>query len=175
MNLSQRFKKLTFWNKIGTVGAICSILAVMWLLFPSPETSVKLDIQDSPDAKVQTAVNSSNTTQIMTENVTINLPPQLERKLTINAMYINKPQDGKYVTLLRGKLKTLYPVSNLRIEAHGETVEEIEFKDGIYQLSDRGKSEGYVFATWRNATGNLGLNIVSSKPEKPNIRFIVQE
>ena len=160
---------------MGAVGAICSILAVMWLLFPRPGPAVKVDIQDSPDAKVQTAVNSPNTTQIMTENVTIKLPPQLERKLTINTVYINKPQGGKYVTLLRGKLKTPYPVSNLRIEAHGETVEEIKFEDGIYRLSDRGKSEGYVFATWQNATGNLRLNIVSSKPEKLNIHFVVQE
>jgi len=175
MNLCQRFKKLTFWNKIGTVGAICSILAVMWFLFPSKEASIKVDVQDSPDTKIQTAVNSPNITQIMTENLTIKLQPQLERKLTINAVYVNKPQDDKYVTLLRGKLKTPYPIPNLRIEAHSETVEEINFQTGIYYLSDRGKSESYVFATWQNATGNLELNIVSSKPEKLDIRFIVQE
>ncbi len=175
MNLWQRFKKLTFWNKIGAVGAICSILAIAWLLFPSPETTVKVDVQNSPDAKVQTAVNSPYTTQIMTENLTIKLQPQLERKLTINAVYVNRPQDGKYVTLLRGKLKTPYPIPNLRIEAHSETVEEINFQAGIYYLSDRGKSEGYVFATWQNAAGSLELNIVSSKPEKLDIRFIVQE
>ena len=154
MNLWQRFKKLTFWNKIGAVGAICSILAVMWLLFPSPETSVNVAI----------------------ENVTIKLPPQLERKLAINAVYVNKPQDEKYVTLLRGRLKAPYPVPNLRIEAHGETVEKIEFTGtGIYVISDRGKNEGYVFATWQDAIGNLEFKIVSRKPGKPHVRFVVQE
>jgi len=178
MNLWQRFKKLTFWHKIEAVGAICSILAflfVMCLRSPSPETSVNVGVQDSLNAKVQTAVNSPNTTQIITENVTINFPPQLERKLTINAVYVNKPQDGKYVTILSGKLKTPYPIPNLRIEAHGETIEEIKFQNGFYYLSDRGKPEGYVFATWQDATGNLKLKIISSKPEKLDIRFIVQE
>jgi hypothetical protein len=173
MNLWQRFKKLTFWNKIGAFGAICSILAVMWLLFSNAETSVNISVQDSPDTKVQTAVNSPNTTQIIAENVTINLPPQLERKLTIDAVYVNKPQDKKYVTLLRGKLKTPYPIPNLRIEAYGETVEEIQFTGtGLYVLSDRGKSEGYVFATWQDARGNLELNIVSSQPGKLRIHFV---
>ncbi len=43
MNLWQRFKRLTFWNKLGAVGAVCSILAFAgWLLFRSPETSNSL-------------------------------------------------------------------------------------------------------------------------------------
>lgn len=137
---------------------------------------VEVNVQDSPDAKVQTAVNSPNATQILIEDLTINPSPQLERKLTMNPVYVNKPQDDKYVTLLRGRLKAPYPVPNLRVEAHGDTVEEIEFTGtGIYVLSDRGKREGYVFATWQDAIGNLELKIVSRQPGKLHIRFAVQE
>jgi len=110
------------------------------------------------------------------EDLTVNLSPQLERKLTIRPVYVNQPEGERYVTLLRGKLKAPYPLPNLRIEAHGETVEEIEFTGtGIYELSDRGKHEGYVFATWQDAIGGLELKIVSRKPGKLDIRFRVQE
>ncbi len=179
MNLWQRLKRLTFWNKLGAVGAICSILAFAgWLLFRSPETSVKVNVQDSPDAKVQTAVNSPNATQILIEDLTINLSPQLKPQLTIETVYVNKPQGDRYVTLLRGRLKAPYPVPKLRVEAHGETVEEVELYppgSAVYVAGPPGKGEGYVFNTLHNAIGNLKLKIVSRQPGKLHIRFAVQK
>ena len=181
MNLWHRFKRLTFWNKLATLGAGCSILAfivgiVWWFLVPTPQPPVDVEVQDSPDAKVQIAVNSPYATQIVTENLTINLSPLLERKLTMNPVYVNKLQGKRYVTLLRGRLKTPYPVANLRVEAHGETVEEMEFTGtGIYVLRDRGKREGCVFATWQDAIGNVELKIISREAGKLHIRFVEQE
>ena len=182
MNLWQRFKRLTFWNKLGVISALCSILGVAvgilgWILFRSPEASVRVEVQDSPDAKVQTAVNSPNTTQILIENLTVKLSPQLERKLTMSPVYVNKPQGDKYVTLLRGRLAP-YPVPILRVEAHGETVEEVDLcppGSAVYVAGPPGKGEGYVFNTLHDAIGNLELKIVSRQPGKLNIRFSTQE
>jgi hypothetical protein len=179
MNLWQRFKRLTFWNKVSAIAALCSILCFAgWLLFRSPEDSVRVEVQDSPDAKVQTAVNSPNTTQILIENLTVKLSPQLERKLTMSPVYVNKPQGDKYVTLLRGRLKAPYPVPKLRVEVHGETVEEVDLcppGSAVYVAGPPGKGEGYVFNTLHNAIGNLELKIVSRQPGKLNIRFSTQE
>lgn len=178
MNLWKRFKKLSFWHKMGAVGAICSILGFAgWLLFRGQETSVKVDVQGSPDAKVQTTVNSPNATQIMIENATVKLAPELERKLTISAVYVNKREDDKYVTLLRGNLVTPYPVPKLRVEAHGESVEEIDLSpvgSAIYISGPPGKHEGYVFTTLQNAIGDLYLKIVSREPGDLHIRFAVE-
>jgi hypothetical protein len=177
MNLWLRFRRLTLWNKLFVVGSLCSILAfVGWLVFGGGENSVDVNVEDSPDAKVQSAVKSPGATQVMIENLTVNLSAQLERKLTLSPVYVNKPQGDKYVTLLRGRLKAPYPVPNLRVEAHGNTVEEINFTGTrLYVLSDRGKHEGYVFATWQDAIGNLELNIVSRQAGKLHISFAVQE
>lgn len=177
MNLWQRFKRLTFWNKLCAFGAVCSILGFgAWLLFRDSGTKADVDVDRSPNAKVQTAVGSPGATQIIADQVTVRVSPKLQRTLTMETVYVNKSQGGRYVTLLRGKLKAPYPVPNLRVEAHGETVEKIEFTGTrVYALSDRGKREGYVFATWQDAIGNLELKIVSSQPGELNIRFAVQE
>lgn len=162
---------------MGAVGAICSILAFAgWILFSRQGTSVEFNVQDSTNSKVQTIINSPNATQILIDDLTVNFSPALERKLIINAEYVNKLQGDKYVTLLCGRLKAPYPIPNLRIEAHGETVEKIEFTGtGIYVISDRGKNEGYVFAIWQDAIGSLVFKIVSRKPGKLHVRFVVQE
>jgi len=96
MNLWQRFKRLGLWPKLGVVAALCTILApfwglARWLLAPGREDSVKVEVQDSPNATVQTAINSPNATQVVIENPTIKLSPQLERKLTIAPEYVNQP------------------------------------------------------------------------------------
>jgi len=174
MNFWQRFKRLSFWNKLGAVAGICTIAGL--LLFRSRDNSVRVSVNDSPGAKVQNAVNSPNASQIFIEDLTINLSQQLERKLIINTVYVNKLQGDKYVTLLRGKLKAPYPVPNLRVEAHGETVDEIKFAGTrIYVLSDRGKREGYVFATWQDAIGTVELKILTRQPGKLHISFTIQE
>ena len=177
MNLWQRFKRLRFWNKLSAIAGICSILAFTgWLFFRSKDNSVRVNVYDSPDAQVQTVVNSPNSSQILIEDLTINLSQQLERKLIINTVYVNKLQGDKYVTLLRGDLKASYPIPNLRVEAHGETVDEIKFAGtGIYVLSDRGKREGYVFATWQDAIGRMELKILTHQPGKLHISFTAQE
>ena len=179
MNLWRRFKRLTIWHKLGAIGAVCSILGVaLCFLFLGPETSVKVNVQDSRDAKVQTAVNSPNATQILTEKVTIELPLRLKPKLSMSPMYVNKLEDNRYVTLLRGKLTAPYPVPYLRVEVHGQTVEKIDLTpvgSAICMSGPPGKREGYVFTTLHNAKGNLQLKIVSRQPEKLRIYFSVQE
>ncbi|HLB74860.1 MAG TPA: hypothetical protein VJJ98_12635, partial [Sedimentisphaerales bacterium] len=80
MNLWQRFKRLSLWNKVGVLGGFCSILGFLgWLLLRSPQSSVEVNL---------TAVNSPNTTQIITEKVTIELSPQLKPKLTVAPVYV---------------------------------------------------------------------------------------
>jgi hypothetical protein len=174
--MPQRFyQKATVQAAIATaVGAI--IIAVICVVFNRGGQSVSVDVEDSPAAKTQTAVNSPGATQIIADKVSIEVSAKLERKLTLDAVYVNKPENDKYVTLLRGRLKIPYPIPNLRIQAHGNTVEEIKVAGtGIYVLSDRGKNEGYAFATWQDATGHVELIIVSQQPEKLHISFTVQE
>ena len=187
MKITERFKRLNLWNKLGVIGATCSILAFLgWLLWPKGSgTSIEIDADqnsvvqapvNSPGAVVQNMTDSPGGTQIIADKVTFELSAKLERKLTLNAVYVNKLENNRYVTLLRGRLKAPFPIPNLRVEAHGETVEEINFTGtGIYVLSDRGKHEGYVFATWQDAIGNLELRILSRQAGKIHIRFAVQE
>ena len=176
------------WNKLGAIGAICSILAFLgWLLWPKGSgTSVKIDADqnsvvqatvNSPGAVVQNMTDSPGGTQIIADKVTFEISAKLERTLTLNTVYVNKPENDKYVTLLRGRLKAPYPISNLRIEAHGNTVEEIKVAGtGIFVVSDHGKTEDYAFATWQDATGHVELMIYSRQPEeKLHVSFRVQE
>ena len=58
MNLWQRFKRLKFWGKLAAIGSLCSILAFISCLFWKLGTSVDVNVQDSPEARIQTAVNS---------------------------------------------------------------------------------------------------------------------
>jgi hypothetical protein len=165
--------------QLGLVTLVGSVLVALTYVFFGPSgDSIKVgpSIQESPDAKQLITVNSPNTTQLVIENLTINLSPQLERKLAMKPVYVNSLQGDSYVTLLRGRLTAPYPIPNLRIEAHGETVEDLQFTGtGIYELSDRGKNQGYVFATWQDAIGNLELKIISRQAGKLDIRFAVQE
>jgi len=164
------------YGLVTLVGGV--VVALIYVFFGPSGDSIKIDtsIQESPDAKQQIAVNSPNTNQLVIENLTINLSPQLERKLVMKPVYVNRLQGDSYVTLLRGRLTAPYPIPNLRVEAHGETVEELQFTGtGIYALSDRGKHEGCVFATWQDAIGNLELKIISRQAGKLHVRFAVQE
>lgn len=169
------YQKATVQAAIVTaVGAV--IIAVIYVVFKRGGQSVPVNVEDSHAAKTQTVVNSPGATQIITDKVSIEVSAKLERKLTLNAVYVNKPENDKYVTLLRGRLKSPYPISNLRIEARGNTVEEIKVAGtGIYVLSDRGKNEGYAFATWQDAIGHVELIIVSQQPDKLHVSFTVQE
>jgi len=55
MKFITRYKKLTFWNKLGAVGAACSILAlIIWFIWPKGPG----DITIGPEAVVQVPVNS---------------------------------------------------------------------------------------------------------------------
>jgi hypothetical protein len=36
VRLSDRFKRLTLWNKIGVIGAVASVLGLVFVLFPIP-------------------------------------------------------------------------------------------------------------------------------------------
>lgn len=64
MTLWQRFKRLTFWNKLSAVAAVCSVLGFLgWLLLQDGGSDVHVDIKESPDSNVQVAQNSPNAVQ----------------------------------------------------------------------------------------------------------------
>ena len=76
MNLRQRFKRLNFWNKIGVVAGLCSIVGfVGWVCQivlarsgsmrggDSSENSVQV-VSESPDAIVQSMQNSPGGVQV---------------------------------------------------------------------------------------------------------------
>ncbi len=179
VNLWQRFKRLNFWNRLYTIAAICSIVGFLgWLLCPRPQTSVNVDIKGSPEAKVQTAVNSPGAIQIITEQVNITVSPKLERKLTIDPVHLSKPLGDRYESLFEGKLEVPYPIPNLRVEAHGESVQQVSLsprRGGVHFSGPAGKREGYAFTTLQNAIGNLQLKVMTRKPEKLDIRFTAGE
>ena len=180
MNIWQRFRRLNVWKKLGAIGSICSILAFAgWLLFRLSDASVDVNVQDSPSANVQTAVESPGATQIIAEHVKIIIvTPSLERKLSMEPVYINKQEDGKYVSLWHGKLEASYPIPYLRVEVHGKTVENVELsprRSGVSIGGPGGKREGYVFAELQNATGNLKLKVVTREFEKVEIRFSAEQ
>jgi len=164
--------KVIFWATI--IAPIISILGLF--LFKSCTGDIDNREIDKSINVNQTMINSPNATQILIDDLTVNFSSALERNLIINAEYVNILQGDKYVTLLRGRLKAPYPVPYLRIEAYGETVEKIEFTGTrIYVISDRGKNEGYAFAIWQDAIGSLKFKIISRKPGKIHVRFVVQE
>jgi len=69
MKLATRFRKLSLWNKLAAVGAVCSILAFLgWLLWPkdSGQTRVKIDAEE--DAIVQAAIQSPGAVQQNMQN-----------------------------------------------------------------------------------------------------------
>lgn len=170
---------LKIWNKIGVVGSICSILAfACWFLIRDGGTSVNVSVDQSPEAKVQTVVDSPGATQIIADQVTINVSPKLERKLTMEPVHVNKPVGNRFESLFHGKLEAQYPIPNLHVEAHGETVEEVSLsprRTGIHISGHTGKRNGYAFTSLQNAIGNLVLKVITSKPEKLDIRFTVEE
>lgn len=58
MKLSKRFKSLTFWNKLGVIGSVCSVVSfVGWLLWPQ-------EVKKSPVGVVQSIQASSGGFQI---------------------------------------------------------------------------------------------------------------
>jgi hypothetical protein len=68
MKLSTRFRKLTFWNKLGAIGSVCSILGFAgWLLLRDPG-GIPVTVDDSPNGNIQTAINSPNAVQQNMEN-----------------------------------------------------------------------------------------------------------
>ena len=59
MKLTTRFKRLTMWNKLGAIGAICSILAFLgWLLWPKGTGDTTVRIVADHNVVVQAPVHS---------------------------------------------------------------------------------------------------------------------
>lgn len=90
MKIFTRFKKLNIWNKIGAIGAICSISgSLVWLIWPTSPNGTILEMSargdavvqapvNSPDAVVQNMASSPGSTQIaITGNVTVNTDRRL--------------------------------------------------------------------------------------------------
>ena len=64
MKMRARFKRLTFWNKLGAIGAIFSIVGFLaWLLCPQSTDNISGEA-NSPGAVVQIIEDSLDSTQI---------------------------------------------------------------------------------------------------------------
>ena len=176
MNIWERFKRLTLWNKIGAVGAVCSVVGLAcWLLFRDAGTSVNVKVNDSPGANVQSAVDSPGATQVIAENVTVtNVSRVPKPKLSAMVAYANKPQDGKYVTSLRLTLDSAYPIPQLYVEAHAPTIERVDIRHerpGIQTKGPWGKRDGCAWNRLTNANGKVEVKLVSAQPEKFDVRY----
>jgi len=165
--------------QVAIVPAVAAvIIAIISVVLNKGDQSVTVDVEDSPGAKTQTAINSPGATQIVADKVTVFLSPKLERTLTMEPVHVNKPVGDKFESLFRGKLEAPYPIPSLRVEAHGRTVQEVDLsplRTGIVMHGHSGRREGYAFTTLQNAIGRLQLKVVTDEPEKLNIKFSVQE
>jgi hypothetical protein len=101
MKVSQRYRQLSTWNKIGFWGSICSIVGlVLYLLVPSGQSKTSIRIDRSPGAVVQSAVDSPNTTQIGSLTITQNghqyrpISPELRRHVEQNLAAFREKYSG---------------------------------------------------------------------------------
>lgn len=99
MKLTTRFKRLTVWNKLAAIGAICSILAFLgWLLWPkgTGDTAVRIEADQkavvqapmhSPGSVMQTMSDSPGGRQVAGDYVVQSKPRKLLPH-TIEAMQL---------------------------------------------------------------------------------------
>ena len=96
MNLYQRYSRLTFWNKLGALGAIASICGIVFLFLPhSPETitTVTASVDNSPSTVQQTVVNSPNSVNLAAQSMVFERPAltldQLKQEIQLRLQKIN--------------------------------------------------------------------------------------
>ena len=85
--------------------------------------------------------------------------------------------DGRYLTTAPFMLETSFPVGNLKIEVHGETIQEMDFtpaRTGAFISGHSGNRQGFSFPNIPNASGKYWLKVRSSKAEQFSVDYAVE-
>lgn len=143
---------------------------------------------DSTPARPSTTINVTGNNAVVSSNQSGGITAQtviinptvsaLDARLVMvgTANQTARP-DGSWMTTAHLRLETPFPVGNLRIEVHGESIQEIDvnpMRAGMFQTGHAGNRPGYSFTNIPNASGNYGLSIRSQRPETFRVIYAVQ-
>ena len=182
MKLSERFKRLTLWNKLGFIGAVCSILAFLgWLLWPKGRrTSVRNEAKydsvvqapvNSPGNVVQTMTDSPGATQVaVAGDLNINVTnTAVSKEVTLSlskVIHMNKQQGDLYHSRLQLYLVYDIPPANVYLAVYATGVESVQLapmRTGMSMSGHSGKRDSYAFTNLQTPYPRLQLDIVSRK------------
>lgn len=149
---------------------------------PMPPPPIKAPAS-SPQSTPPITINGDNAVVstgqmggITAQTVIIN-PPQISTQaklLAVGGESIQQLKDGKYFTIFPVRLETPFPVSNLYIEVHGNTITQLEVapeRSGVFVTGNSGNRPGFSFTNIPNASGRYTLKIWSTQQEQFSIAY----
>jgi len=164
MKLTTRFKKLTLWNKLGAIGAICSMLGLLgWLVWPKGTGEIQKAV-NSPAAVIQKMQDSPGAVQVGRMNVEqINLQRPETQTNPSGEITPEKPAEpSEYLTLLIGDGSFKISTSDYR---RGKAIKPLMFFCGSdYEITFRkGQDRVLVSAEVTSVDGRVVAEIKDNK------------
>ncbi len=125
------------------------------------------------------AVISQGQTGGITAQSVIISPAQSSRDATLRIGTVKQEArpDGLFQTSGTFLVESPFPVANLYIEVHGQSIESLEVRPnrgGVFITGHSGKREGFAFTNIPNASGQYELRVVSKVAEQFTVNYDVE-
>ena len=173
MNLLQRYRKLTFWHKVGFWGAICSIISLgLWFIPPSCQpdnSSINQTMNKSPGG-IQ-ATGDVNITELSEPNIEIT---RITKEMIPEGCNATDKSTGVNDSIFKCIIPPGYS-GNIIIEVNADTITDFNVeKLGPIMSGNAGTRDGVRFIEMLNIAGTFYVVVKTAidEPVSKNVRFI---
>lgn len=161
---------------LGTIAALCMLIG--FIISPSDTVfhTLKIKFMEKKINKVNIEDSSLNQSPIIVDSpgaqVTYQIP---ETQLKAEVLKESELVNDKYVSEILLEVIAPYPIKNLYLEAHADTILDLDTipqRSGIDFTGHRGKRDGYAFTNIPNAHGSYKVVVVTQTKE--SVKLLVR-
>ncbi len=182
ISVIQSLHAYPFWAKVVLLGCLLIIGTVLFFARPEVTMDQKAKTDSAPNITItgdNAVVSSGQTGGVTARNVIVvqGATAAGARLVPLDSPTQQQQPDGTYLTTAKFLLESPFPVANLRLEVHGETITQMQFlpnRVGGVMIGNSGIRQGVAFTNLPNASGQYVLRVHSAKAEKFSLQYAVE-
>ena len=157
MKLKTRFKRLTLWNKLSTLGALASIIALILFFLPKSDKSLKIEVTGNIiNSNIIQIVGDENVIYViidssLKDNYENKIKEELLQEFKLKETLKYYPSGYKLDGFITGPTEisdSLQKVFSFMKNSFGKTIKGNQFKENDAILKNITRNEPYLAYAW---------------------------